>query len=824
MNEMDKNRFKWTVNGKADKEAMIVGERYRFTFLTECLIRAEYDPTGEFEDKASQMVFYRELPVPEFTYEKNADGVLCAETPKLTLRYRENAAFAPDTLMVQLKSAPGTLWHYGDKLEQLKGTARTLDGADGEIPLEDGVISRMGIAVIDDSKSLVLSETDGWIEVRKEGTRDFYIFAYGHDYISAVRDLYRITGVPPMLPDYALGNWWSRYHAYTQEEYQNLILRFEEENIPFSVAVIDMDWHIVDIKEELRDPEVSNGWTGYSWNKELFPDYKAFLHFIKEHHLSCALNLHPADGVRKHEDMYPEMAAAMGMDPATGERVRFDILNQDYMKNYFDILHHPYEEDGVDFWWMDWQQGTDYHWIHEPNTVGSRKDPREELDPLWMLNHLHILDISRNGKRPMFFSRYAGLGSHRYPVGFSGDSIVTWRSLAFQPYFTANASNAGYSWWSHDIGGHMGGYRDDELVVRWMQLGVLSPINRLHSSCNLFNGKEPWNLKKELGNIAKEWLRLRHRLFPYIYTMNYRNHTELLPMIQPMYYSYPECEEAYHVPNQYWFGSEMVVAPIVEKADACDNLAMTKVWLPQGEWFDFFRGDCYTGDHKMEIYRAMEEYPIFAKAGAIIPMYPSYEDNRLVNRDEIEIHVFPGKDGAFTLYQDEGEYDRFEQGCFALTKCRLLWGEKKVFSVEAAEGDLSLIPEKRTYHIYMRSLKEQVNFSVKINGEPADFAYTYDKSTHTARISVVAQSTEGITIELLSVANDFVYHNEDVLDRAFDIILHAQTDYNVKEALWKAVCKPTLWNMMVNDSRREHLNNALKEIVWLRGLSKVTVK
>ena len=89
---------------------------------------------------------------------------------------------------------------------------------------------------------------------------------------------------------------------------------------------------------------------------------------------------------------------------------------------------------------MDWQQGTDYWWIHDENHPAS---PLEQMDPLWILNHLHILDISRNGKRPMFFSRYSGIGSHRYPIGFSGDTTITWESLKFQPYFTANASNVG---------------------------------------------------------------------------------------------------------------------------------------------------------------------------------------------------------------------------------------------------------------------------------------------------------------------------------------------------------------------------------------------
>lgn len=113
------------------------------------------------------------------------------------------------------------------------------------------------------------------------------------------------------------------------------------------------------------------------------------------------------------------MCKALGKE-ADGSPCSLDILNPDYMEKYFDVVHHPYEEDGVDFWWMDWQQGRDYWWIHEPNENGKLKDRREVLDPLWMLNHLHIIDIQRDGKRPMFFSRYCGPGSQRYPVGFSG--------------------------------------------------------------------------------------------------------------------------------------------------------------------------------------------------------------------------------------------------------------------------------------------------------------------------------------------------------------------------------------------------------------------
>ncbi len=820
-------RFKWPTEGKADERAIIRGNFYRFTFLTDRLVRIEYDEKGNFEDRASQQIFFRSLPVPEFTQKIDENDVLTVETEHILFTYKLGAEFLPETLSIKLKNAPGSVWHYGENPEQLLGTSCTLDGFDGnkrvhdgdELPLNGGVCSRGGIAVVDDSESLVLGDEDGWIELRAENTKDIYVFAYGHDYKAAIRDLYKITGAPPMLPAYALGNWWSRYHKYTQEEYQNLMIKFEQEGIPFSVGVVDMDWHIVDIPEDKKYPgDNRGGWTGYTWNTELFPDYKSFLKFLDGHNLKTALNLHPADCVRCHEIMYPEMAKACGIDPETKEPVKFDLLNPEFMEKYFDIIHHPYEEDGVNFWWMDWQQGNSYGWIHEPNKPGEYKDPRERLDPLWMLNHLHILDISRNGKRPMFFSRYAGVGSHRYPVGFSGDSIITWRSLDFQPYFTANSSNVGYSWWSHDIGGHMCGYRDDEMQVRWAQLGVLSPINRLHSSSNEFSGKEPWNLGKVECDVVTQWLRLRHKLFPYIYTMNYRNHAGLEPMIQPMYYQNPENSEAYNVPNEYWFGSELVVAPITEKSDPCTGLAKTKAWLPEGDWFDFFSGNYYKGGKKFETYRKIEEYPVFAKAGGIIPLDKWNGDNKLINRDEFEIHVFPGADGSFTLYQDEGEWSRFQDGHYVTTVMHLNWSDKPKFTIESAEGDLKLIPKKRTYVIKFRSLNSAPEFNVTVNGKLGKFASSYDKKTLTATLTVVAKSVETIEVEL--VGENLVYKNADIFDRAFDILLHAQLDYKVKLELWDVIQKPNVFSFAVNRPSEEHIRNVLKELVALHNYSK----
>ena len=787
----NENRFRWEVRPVALKENTVTGEHYRFTVLTDRLIRMEHSTTGIFEDRATQKVFYRDFPACDFKV-KREGGLLILDTAKLVLTYVENAEFAAETLSVRLKQEPGSCWHYGDYIEDLGGTVKTLDEVDGEIPVNPGVCSRWGFTVLDDSDSLALDET-GWIAAREETVEDLYFFGYGYDYLGSVQALYRLTGAPPMLPAYALGNWWSRYHAYSQQEYLDLMDRFHEEDIPFSVGVVDMDWHVVNIPKEDQDPELPGGWTGYTWNKALFPDYKQFLKELHSRNLRTALNLHPADGVRRHEVMYPEMARAVGIDPDTKERVRLDILSKEYMSHYFDIIHHPYEEDGVDFWWMDWQQGTSYWWIHEANKPGEYRDPRERVDPLWQLNHLHILDISRSGKRPMFFSRYAGPGSHRYPVGFSGDTLITWDSLQFQPQFTAMASNVGYCWWSHDIGGHTMGYRDDELVTRWLQLGVFSPVNRLHSSNSNWVEKEPWAFEGEPGKIMKHWLQLRHRFFPYLYTMNHRAHADLQPLVQPMYYSHPKCSGAYEVPNQFWFGSELIAAPITSKNDPVTSLGAAEAWIPHGDWFDFDSGLHYVSNHgrKMKLCRDLAHMPILAKAGAIVPLAAHVPgDNRLNNSADMEALVFPGADNCFTLYEDAGDGSEYRSGAFAKTKLELNYADEAVFTIHPAQGDLTLIPAERNWTVSLRGFHRDAEVSVFVNDVAAHVTALRLDDSNTTVVKVSAPVDACVTVKLSG--HQLMHDNADAQERCRDRIRLSQITYAEKEHLWKQITDPAL--------------------------------
>ena len=751
--------YRIKTEGHAEDAAIIQGEKYRFTVLTEEMIRLEYCEDGKFEDRATQCVIDRKFKVPEYQVIENEESLEII-TDKIHLVYNKQK-FTDYGLSVQVRgniSVYHSIWHFGEEATDLRGTARTLDEADGAIELEHGIISRFGYGILDDSRSLVITE-DGWVEPRKEDCIDIYFLGYGHEYEHCLKDYYHLTGKTPLLPRYALGNWWSRFYRYNDQEYKALMTRFEKEEIPFSVSVIDMDWHLVDI-----DPKYGSGWTGYTWNKELFPDPKEFMTWLHDHGLKVTLNVHPAGGVQAHEEKYKEMAEAMGRDWEKEEPVNFDVTDQKFLKAYFEYLHHPNEEEGVDFWWLDWQQG------------GLSKIPG--LDPLWMLNHYHYLDSGRRGKRRLTFSRYAGMGSHRYPVGFSGDTIISWESLAFQPYFTANASNVGYGWWSHDIGGHMKGYRDEELSTRWIQFGVFSPIMRLHSSNSAFTGKEPWNYNAVSENIMKRYLKLRHEMIPYLYTMNYHASHDGQPLIRPMYYLEPEQPE---VPNEYYFGTELVVCPITEPTDKAAGTACVKAWIPEGKWYDIFSGLKYDGGRMLELYRSLEDIPVLAKEGAIIPLTDLTEyTNSVENPKELAVKIVPGKKNAFILMEDTGDTCEDKEENWAQTK--LEWINENEFIIHPANGNLDVIPKCRTWKMEFYGIADVDNLEVTVGGKAIETERIYDEKRHICQVNIPeTEVTEQITI---SFSKGYLLMENNKPAEIFALLYQAKIEYEVKEKIY----------------------------------------
>ncbi len=763
---MDKTmpNFNFPIKPAAPKESMIQGEKYRFTILTSQLIRLEYNENGIFEDRATQTVINRDFPLVEYRIKDDEMGLEII-TDSLHLIYNKSA-FSQSSLSIQVKgnlSHYRSLWRFGEAADNLKGTARTLDEANGAVPLENGLLSRNGFAILDDSKSLIIQE-NGWVSPRISACVDIYFFGYGRDYLACLKDFFKLCGETPMLPRYALGNWWSRFYRYNESGYKALIEKFEDEGLPFSVAVLDMDWHITEV-----DPKYGSGWTGYTWNKSLFPDPKGFIDWLNKKGLQVTLNVHPAEGVRAFEEMYPEMARELGVDSENEDKINFDITDPEFTKAYFKFLHHPNEDIGIAFWWIDWQQGA--------------FSKIEGLDPLWMLNHYHFLDNGRNGKRALILSRYAGIGSHRYPIGFSGDTYATWETLDFQPYFTATASNAGYGWWSHDIGGHMHGVKDDELAARWIQFGVFSPIMRIHSCANPFYVKEPWQYNLTVENTMKRFLRLRHQLIPYIYTMNRRFSKKSEPLIQPMYYRNPEDGEAYEVHNEYYFG-DLIACPVTRPMNPRLKMGLFKAWLPEGIYYDFFTGRVYHGGRKLNLYRDITSMPILAKAGSIIPMAAeSSVRNSTDNPSEMEIRVFAGADGSFSLYEDNYTGNTCDNILEAYTNMEFKWGVKSEFVIRGFIGDKSVVPTNRAYNIKFIGFEDTDDIIVVQQGKKVSFKKLYIVDNNMIELDIQSVDTSvDIGITLISSGN---IAQNNIKKQAFDILNNARIEFDLKDEVYR---------------------------------------
>jgi alpha-glucosidase (family GH31 glycosyl hydrolase) len=381
--------------------------------------------------------------------------------------------------------------------------------------------------------------------------------------------------------------------------------------------------------------------------------------------------------------MYQEMCDAMGQDASEERPVEFNLTDDRFINNYFKILHKPYEDDGVGFWWIDWQQGT------QSQMAG--------LDPLWALNHYHYLDNSVNHDIGLILSRYCEAGSHRYPLGFSADTAITYKTLNYLPYFTATASNIGYTWWSHDIGGHHMGYTEGDLFLRSVQYGIFNPIMRLHSTAMETTTKEPWAYPNGYGALVGDALRYRHSLIPYIYSEGVKVSKFGKTLIEPLYYEYPNEKCAYKYKNEYFFG-EILVNPITTPA-IDKSISSVKAWVPEGVWTDIFTGDVYKagkGGKEITLYRFPDSIPAFAKAGSTIVLSGEKHTNDCSNPKNIIFEIYSGN-GSYDLYEDDGDKE-------FITTIKNVSDGKTLKTEISFKGDSSAVPANRNIKVRLKNV------------------------------------------------------------------------------------------------------------------------
>jgi hypothetical protein len=703
----------------------------RFTVITPQLIRLEYSPEGKFIDQRSWFAVNRDARFAGATIAQSNDGV-AIDTGLVRLQYHDDGKpFSAENLSANIRRGDAWVaWTPGDKqTNNLGGTLRTVDGLHFAVRLPDGLISRSGWYLLDDSRSALF--TDNWMAARPQnGNLDWYLFGYGLDYKSALKSLTTIGGPIPMPRKYTLGIWYSRYWSYTSEEFKQIVQQYDQHGFPLDVLVIDMGWHLNDVPSGF--PFKVDTWTGYTWDSKLIPDPAALLFWLHQHGLHVTLNDHPAAGVQPHEEMYRDFMAAMGADPSGGAVIPFDAGSRKYLETFYRFTHEPREKQGVDFWWLDWQQ---YPFTRSIAGLENQK----------ILNWFNFTRTSAGGQRGVSFSRWAGWGDHRYPIDFSGDADTGWKMLAFEVPFTSTAGNVGAFFWSHDIGGHMGG-RNEESYTRWCQFGALSAALRSHSTHDATTDRRPWNYPDWAESSMRTSFRLRARLMPYLYTAIRQATLDSVPFIRPMYLDHPAEEVAYHQAQEYQFGDNLLVAPIATPGVGPARIAAQAVWFPpEDDWFDFFSGEKFAGGEHAVATAPIGAFPLFVRGGVPLPMQPFTPRPGTAPLTTLILRCYPGRDdvvGKSSVYEDDGISTGYQRGEFSVTPLTYVrHGDDVTLTVGPASGGYPGQPKSRAVVIEL---------PCTLAGATADVGdVSYDAASHLTRIALPAAAVgEGRTIKI----------------------------------------------------------------------------
>lgn len=764
----------------ARPDAIVKVGKARFTVLTDRLIRMEWDESGKWEDRASLAIINRNLPVPSFKVTRQGNRTVI-KTSSVTLTYEGEEMFNATNLKVAFPLNGKTIvWHPGlsDK-GNLLGTTRTLDGCKGfsrisakESELEKGIISRDGWAVVDESNRHVLQKDNSiwgeWIACREEGLRaDWYIFAYGHDYKAALGDFVKVAGRIPMPPKYTLGYWWSRYWVYTDQELLDLAKEMRDRSIPIDVFIIDMDWHETwkPLDERTGHDEFGQrrGWTGYTWNGDLFPDPVGFLHDLHAMGYKTSLNLHPASGIRPYEECYDRFVKDylsrtndydgpanyiygkegyqyVNVKEPKGKEgwrapVPFRMSQQAWADAYFNSVIHPLQEQGVDFWWLDWQQWRESRYV-------------KGLSNTFWLNYTFFNDMLCQAKkqglkapRPLIYHRWGGLGSHRYQLGFSGDTYDEWTTLAFLPYFTSTASNVGYGYWGHDIGGHMQLSKhmtNPEMYTRWLQYGVFTPIFKTHSTHSETLDRRIWSYTDHY-DYMKEAIELRYALSPYIYTAARTAYDTGICICRPMYYDYPEADNAYTMKEQFMFGDRILATVLCQPM--IDGKTARSMWFPKGnDWYDMALHKMMKGGTTATLHYTIAENPWFVKAGSILPLAKEGIQSLQENTGSLRLLVIPGRGkSSYTLYEDDNTTQSYHKDCAFTEITKESTSRGMSIVVHPRKGAYEGMAENRQLTIQLEGVQHTPK-SVKVNG--VAIQPSVRKSSHAVMLDLPASSCD----------------------------------------------------------------------------------
>ncbi len=732
------DHFKVETDILPNEQSIFKGNKYRITILSETLVRIEYNEMGAFFDAPTQLVINRKFDNPTITV-KQDEKYLEIKTANFTLTYTKEAVFK-NNIKIEIN---GKSWYFGHP-EARRYDAPGIKMTDNNIK---SLYSQEGFVSIDDNTDELL--TNGQYKKREGSYIDKYIFLYGKDFNKCLKDYFTLTGFPTMIPRYALGIWWSKNKPYKTEEIKQLVTDFKDNKIPLSVLILDHPWHI-----NVYDNKYTK--SGFTWNGSLIKDPVDLTTFLHANGIRIGLVTNPNNGFYPYEASYKYLENYLEKDG--NGIIPFNALDPKAIDVYLKILIHPLDNIGIDLY------------CNDSNIIDNN---------YWITRNANYVDMKRNyQKRPIVFAKRTEIADHRYGIIYTGKTKVDFETLKDIARYNVLAPNYGLSFYAHDMGGYENGTETSDLYTRFIQLGTFSPIFKFGSNSSKYYKREPWRWDTETYEIAKYYLNLRKKMILYLYNEAYIYSLTGKPLIEPIYYKYPSFYDDEIYKNEYYFGRSLLVSPITNKMDEFMQRTVHKFYIPEGIWYDFSTGKKYPGDHKYISFYKLKDYPVFVKAGAIIPFGYNENINDTNTPKTLEIQIFPGKSNKYELYEDDGVSSLYKKGYFIKTEIEYnYFPSNYTVIIRPVAGKSNIIPDKRNYRIVFRNVKYadevivyEQDMKVKANyySEGTNFIVEIENIRTISQLTI---NCKGKDIEISAVK---------IIDEDIEAILN---DLNIKTSL-----------------------------------------
>ncbi len=512
-----------------------------------------------------------------------------------------------------------------------------------------------------------------------EGGELDYYFIYEDSVVEIIKAYTLLTGRMELPPLWSLGYQQCRYSYYPQEEVYQVARTFREKKIPADAIVLDIHY--------------MEAYKIFTWDEERFPDPGKMISDLREKGFQVVVMCDPGikveQGYTAYEDgleqdvfiKYPDGTYYQG--EVWPGWCHFPDFTDPDTREWWGKHFQDYVSLGVKGFWNDmneiatWgQRLPDLMEFYFEGHGGSTKRARN----IYGLNMCratfegtkHLL----KGERPFILTRAGYCGIQRYSAVWTGDNVATDEHMLLGVRLVNSLGLSGVSFTGYDIGGFAGD-TSVNLFARWISLGAFSPFFRGHTMVNS-RDSEPWSFGEEVEDISRNYINLRYRLLPYIYSTFYQSHINGLPLCRSLAIDYTFDDLIYQTgyQNQYLFGPHFLVAPVESYKD------LTKVYLPQGQWYDFHQDKVFKGEQEIYVECPLTHLPLFVKAGAIIPMQSQVQSVMESPEPVLHLHLYYGDHGIFEYYEDDGSSYHYQEDEYYIRQFKLEHNKRRIVLTE----------------------------------------------------------------------------------------------------------------------------------------------